>query len=219
MRLAPGPAAGALDRADAVADRSVRQRDERGQLPRAAMPGDDRAEIWRIDPRLHGGTGAGQRDRSGLAVSGVEVDVRADQREAVAPRRQSRHQLREPDAWRLRRDGRERPAILGRRLRLGIKEVEVARPASQPDQEDRSRPPCPVAAAMPANSAPGRRVPPRRTGGKTDASAPGMSASRTGRSRSSRVLQFVRMGAEYRDATLGSNSVGRGYFRRRLDTA
>ena len=138
--LAPGPAAGAVEDAVAVADRPSAQRDERRQVPVAAMAGHDRAEVGRIDLRRRGARRAGQRDRAGLAVSGVEIDVRADQGEPVAPLRQLRHQLGEAEARRLRRDRRERPAELGRRMGLGVEEVEVARPAPEPDQQDRSRP-------------------------------------------------------------------------------
>ena len=80
---------------------------------------------------------AGQGDRAGLAMAVVEVHIAADQREFVRSRRQLGQQLGESNAGRAGGDRGERPAIFDRRLGLGVEEIEVARPAAQPDQQDR----------------------------------------------------------------------------------
>src|SRR6266511_5703306 len=67
----------------------------------------------------------------------VEVDVGADQREAMAPRRQLRQQLGETDAGNARGDRREGTAVLHRGARLRVEQVKVAGTAAEPDQEDR----------------------------------------------------------------------------------
>ena len=100
-----------------------------------ALAGDDRAEIRRIDRR--GRARAGQGNRAGLAMSVVKVHVASDQRKLVRTRRQPGQQLGESNAGRAGGDRRKRPAIFDRRLGLGIEEIEVARPAAEPDQQNR----------------------------------------------------------------------------------
>ena len=132
-------AAVAVDAPSAVGERAAGQRDERRQFAlRAAVPGQDRAEIGLHRLRLF--LKAGQGDGAGVGMAGGGRDVRADQREAVAPPGDPRQQLREMHARRPRGNDAERPAILGRRVGLGIERVEMARRAPQEDEDHRLGP-------------------------------------------------------------------------------
>ena len=79
--LCPGSATVALDGADAIANRAASERDETGECVMAALPGDDRAEIGRVDRSR--GLRAGQRNRARLAMAVVKVDIASNQRELV----------------------------------------------------------------------------------------------------------------------------------------
>ena len=140
MAVAPGAAAGPLNGSDTVANGSTGQRDERGQGVMTALPRHDRPEVRRINLGRRGR--AGECDRAGLAMAAVEIHVASDQRIFVRSGRQLGQKLGIGNARRSGRDRRERAAILGGRFRLGIEEIEVARAAAQPDEQDGFGPGC-----------------------------------------------------------------------------
>ena len=135
MAPAPGAAAGALNGPHAVADRPAGQRDKPGERVVPPLARHDRAEVGRVDRR--GRARAGQGDRARLAMAVVEVHIAADQRILVRSGRQPGQQLGESNARRAGGDRGERAAILGRSFGLGVKEIEMARTAPQPDEQDR----------------------------------------------------------------------------------
>ena len=134
----PGTSAISLERSDPITNRAAGQGDEPRQPIVTALACHDRPEVGWIDLGRSGRSR--QADRPGLAMAAVEVDVAPDQRELVRAVRQFREDLREPHAGSSRGDRRERAAVFGGGIGLGVDEVEVARPASQPDQEDRPGP-------------------------------------------------------------------------------
>ena len=135
MAPAPGPAAGALNGPHAIADRPAGQRDKPRERVVPPLASHDRAEVGRVNRR--GRARAGQGDRARLAMTVVEVHIAPDQRILVRSGRQPGQQLGESNARCAGGDRGERAAIFGRSFGLGVKQIEMARTAPQPDEQDR----------------------------------------------------------------------------------
>ena len=137
MAPAPGPAARALDRPHAVANRAAGQRDKPRERVVPPLACHDRAEVGWVNRR--GRARAGQGDRASLAMAVVIVHIASDQRILVRSSCQPGQQLGEANAGRARGDRGERATILSRSFGLGVEQIEMTRAAPQPDEQDRFR--------------------------------------------------------------------------------
>src|SRR5690606_34348939 len=133
VRAAPRTAADPFDVASRVAELSTPDAQERWQLA-CAVACDDRAEVRApvaVGPLL----AARKPHRAGGKMVVVPRDVGADEREAVVPFRKEREDLGEVDAGDARGDRREEASKSGRRIRLGVEGVDVARAAPKPKKD------------------------------------------------------------------------------------
>ena len=114
---------------------------------RADLP-HDRAQVGPVRRRRAVGVGfrpggqmAGLEPVHAREVGQVVMPHRADDRQAVRPRRQHREMLADPHAGDARLDRPERPADVRRCVGLRVPGVELARPPPLEDQDARLRPP------------------------------------------------------------------------------
>ena len=161
------------------------QRDERRQVPGAAMAGHDRAEVGRIDLRRRG---------AAAPVSAIEPASRCPASKLTFERTSANRSLRAASCG--TSSVKRRPGVLVGIVANGPRNSAGAGawgrrgprgsgpPQSQTSRIDRARP---VPWPRPRRPAPSPAAPPRRSGGTRDASGPDTSAPGTGRSRSSRA--------------------------------
>ncbi len=110
------------------------------------MARQNRPEIRRITGRTSFGILAtvsghrtGQADGTGGSMTAGKTGVGSDQRESIAPRSQLRQQFGKVDPGNSSRYGPEGPSIFDRGVGLGVEQVQMARSAKQPEEQNRIR--------------------------------------------------------------------------------